>query len=466
MGLLSIISMLMLLIFGKPNDVFLSFSNQDTGKTFSDHLYKALTKSGIRTFRDQDGIYGGGKSGIEIKKAIEESRISVVVFSKDYASSTRCLDQLVLIMNARRTTGLVMFPVFYNVDPSEEMYSEAFAKHEMNFQNEMGRVQSWRAALNEAVDLAGMVLEDSFRGKDTRKNFTDHLYTALTGAGIHTFRDDDGIRRGENIELEIKKAIQEAKLSIIVFSKDYASSRWCLDELVMIMERKRTAGHIVFPVFYDVDRFEVGRQTGGYGEAFAEHEIRLKDEMQRVEGWRQALREVAYMEGMANRGIRDEIRKLKDHVDRVCAPFLDYYWQFYDSLLKLHFKFDDLDSATELVLDMHKFQESVPGKKSRMDQEKPLIFPIGSNNLKTGLKIQVMPELLQKDSILRVKRKQAGFAMKLSDEMVATACLSEAVNDASSLYAHRDQVKVRITLPIFFESNHIKTKKIQSLKPN
>jgi hypothetical protein len=27
----------------------------------------------------------------------------------------------------------------------------------------------------------------SFRGEDTRKNFIDHLYTALVHAGIHTF---------------------------------------------------------------------------------------------------------------------------------------------------------------------------------------------------------------------------------------------------------------------------------------
>jgi hypothetical protein len=138
----------------------------------------------------------------------------------------------------------------------------------------------------------------SFRGEDTRRNFTDHLYKALSREGIPTFRDDDGIRRGENIESEINKAIQETKLSIIVFSKDYASSRWCLAELEMIMERRKTDGHIVFPVFYDVDPSEVGTQTGRYGEEFAKHEIRFKDQMERVEGWRQALKEVAYMEGM------------------------------------------------------------------------------------------------------------------------------------------------------------------------
>ncbi|CAK7340448.1 unnamed protein product [Dovyalis caffra] len=49
-------------------EVFLSFSHQETGKTSSDHRYKALTKAGIRTFRDQDGIYRGGKSGIKSRR--------------------------------------------------------------------------------------------------------------------------------------------------------------------------------------------------------------------------------------------------------------------------------------------------------------------------------------------------------------------------------------------------------------
>ncbi|XP_052301342.1 disease resistance protein RPV1 [Populus trichocarpa] len=138
----------------------------------------------------------------------------------------------------------------------------------------------------------------SFRGEDTRKNFTDHLYMALVQAGIHTFRDDDEIRRGENIDFELQKAIQQSKISIIVFSKDYASSRWCLDELVMIMERKRNDDCIVLPVFYDVDPSQVGRQTGSFAAAFVKHEKSFNEEKERVSGWRIALKEVTDLAGM------------------------------------------------------------------------------------------------------------------------------------------------------------------------
>ena len=33
----------------------------------------------------------------------------------------------------------------------------------------------------------------SFRGVDTRKSFTDHLYAALKQRGIITFRDDENL---------------------------------------------------------------------------------------------------------------------------------------------------------------------------------------------------------------------------------------------------------------------------------
>ena len=57
-----------------------------------------------------------------------------------------------------------------------------------------------------------------FRGKDTRNNFTDHLYTKLIQRGITTFRDDQLRRRGE-IRPELLKAIEKLKSSIVVFSK-------------------------------------------------------------------------------------------------------------------------------------------------------------------------------------------------------------------------------------------------------
>ncbi|XP_031132343.1 TMV resistance protein N-like isoform X2 [Ipomoea triloba] len=142
----------------------------------------------------------------------------------------------------------------------------------------------------------------SFRGEDTRKTFTDHLYSALYQTGIRTFRDDEELRKGEYLAPELTRAVQNSRISIIVFSKDYASSRWCLDELVQIVECKEKGKQIVFPIFYDVDPSEVRKQSGKYGLAFAKHEERF-GKGDKVQKWRSALTKVADMSGWDLQGI-------------------------------------------------------------------------------------------------------------------------------------------------------------------
>ena len=97
----------------------------------------------------------------------------------------------------------------------------------------------------------------SFRGEDTRRSFIDHLYTTLKQKGIFTFRDNEELERGKPIKHELLVAIEESLYAIVIFSKNYASSTWCLDELVKIMECKDKIGLIVHLIFYDVDPSEV-----------------------------------------------------------------------------------------------------------------------------------------------------------------------------------------------------------------
>ncbi|CAL9021832.1 unnamed protein product [Prunus brigantina] len=77
----------------------------------------------------------------------------------------------------------------------------------------------------------------SFRGEDTRYTFTSHLYAALCSKEIKTYIDDI-LERGEQIAPALFEAIKTSKLSVIIFSKNYASSTWCLDELVHILRCK------------------------------------------------------------------------------------------------------------------------------------------------------------------------------------------------------------------------------------
>lgn len=138
----------------------------------------------------------------------------------------------------------------------------------------------------------------SFRGSDTRKSFTDHLYTALCNAGFHTFRDDDEIQKGQQIQIELERAIKESSISVIVFSKHYASSKWCLNELLNILQRRKTDDRYrVFPIFYDVQPNEVGNQKGSFEKAFDEFQKNGEHSEEKIDEWRKALKEVSKLTG-------------------------------------------------------------------------------------------------------------------------------------------------------------------------
>ena len=137
----------------------------------------------------------------------------------------------------------------------------------------------------------------SFKGTETRKTFTDHLYTALKKKGIYTFRDDERLERGTFINEELSKAIKESRFAIVIISNDYASSSWCLTELAEIVECMEMKKLTILPVFHYVDPSDVRNQRGTFAEAFAKHEERLKETIADVEKWRVALTKVANIAG-------------------------------------------------------------------------------------------------------------------------------------------------------------------------
>ncbi|XP_028123158.1 TMV resistance protein N-like isoform X3 [Camellia sinensis] len=166
----------------------------------------------------------------------------------------------------------------------------------------------------------------SFRGEDTRDNFVSHLYTALTHKGIRTFKDDEKLERGKSISPELRRAIGGSRFSIIVLSKNYASSRWCLDELVEALECSNTT---VCPIFYHVDPSEVRRQRGSFGEGF--DELVSKQGvlgMENVPRWRNALEQVANLSGWpypSDAIVRSESMFIQEVVRILFRKLIDTY---------------------------------------------------------------------------------------------------------------------------------------------
>ncbi|KAI7756416.1 hypothetical protein M8C21_010851 [Ambrosia artemisiifolia] len=152
----------------------------------------------------------------------------------------------------------------------------------------------------------------SFFGQDTRDSFTDHLYHNLRHSGISTFRDNEGINKGEQLQPEFKKAIEESRASIVVLSKNYATSTWCLDELLLILEQRSKGDYLVLPVFYRVEVTDIRNLKGNF-------DIQVKPSSKwtydNVNKWRTALKQVADLAGHVLSG--PETSFLREIVDTV-----------------------------------------------------------------------------------------------------------------------------------------------------
>ncbi|KAJ0925079.1 putative TIR domain, P-loop containing nucleoside triphosphate hydrolase [Helianthus annuus] len=185
----------------------------------------------------------------------------------------------------------------------------------------------------------------SFSGEDTRKNFVDHLYAALEQHGIHTFKDDERLKQGKSINNQLLKSIEESKLFIIVFSKNYASSSWCLNELVKIMECQKSNNQIAYPVFYDVDPSEVRKQRGPVGEALAKH-TNIE-----IGKWREALTEAANLSGWDLPNIVDghEAKVIKLIIARISLELRPINVNLDDTFVGMEPRLQDLEKSLDIA---------------------------------------------------------------------------------------------------------------------
>ncbi|XP_030935957.1 toll/interleukin-1 receptor-like protein [Quercus lobata] len=182
----------------------------------------------------------------------------------------------------------------------------------------------------------------SFRGEDTRKRFTNHLYTTLKQKGISTFKDDEKLKRGTSITPELLKAIEESRFAMIILSWDYASSKWCLIVLTKIVECMKKTGLVVLPVFHYVDPSDVRNHRGTFAEAFDKHEESFKDNMRNIETWKAALTKVADLAGW---DLKDkyESKVIQEIIGRICTELYHKFSSVYEDLV-------GMDSCVEEML--------------------------------------------------------------------------------------------------------------------
>ncbi|CAN6446074.1 unnamed protein product [Victoria cruziana] len=132
----------------------------------------------------------------------------------------------------------------------------------------------------------------SFRGEDTRKGFTGHLYEGLKLRGVSPFIDNENLQKGVKIE-KLFEYIEKSKVCIPIISEGYAHSKWCLKELAQMLELKKK----VIPVFFDVDPSHVKHQSSPFSEWFKKHQADGELTAEEMRKRREAFVEVGRLSG-------------------------------------------------------------------------------------------------------------------------------------------------------------------------
>ena len=135
----------------------------------------------------------------------------------------------------------------------------------------------------------------SFRGTDVRFGFLSHLQKKLSQKKIDYFVDDKKLEQGDEISPTLLNAIKKSAISLVVFSKHYPSSKWCLEELEQIIQCRENQKQIVIPIFYKMDPSTVRHQSGSYENAF--DKLGKRFDKYRLQKWQSALKEASNLSG-------------------------------------------------------------------------------------------------------------------------------------------------------------------------
>eukprot|EP01018_Ginkgo_biloba_P021975 Gb_40546 [translate_table: standard] len=139
-------------------DVFINHRGPDVKKSFASILYHYLRDKGLLVFLDSEEIQLGDNVPAKIEDAIHSASVHIAIFSQKYAESPWCLAELSLMLKS----GGKVFPVFYDVRPSDlryiekGVYADALIQHEQKGRYISAKLDEWKKALYNASFISGM----------------------------------------------------------------------------------------------------------------------------------------------------------------------------------------------------------------------------------------------------------------------------------------------------------------------
>ncbi|KAK1417276.1 hypothetical protein QVD17_26402 [Tagetes erecta] len=188
----------------KIYDVFLSYYGLGTRNNFVDDILYALGEKGTSTRMVDISIVGSRFSYLsqEIFDLMEQSSMAVIVFCKDYVTTPRCLDELLMIMVLSKEVerGFNVVPVFYNIDPLELRNSDwpiqEIQQNGMHLEKTFGytfceytaeSIEIWRQAVVELTNLHGLTMKFKNTPDWNYLDFVDEIVETVEEFRSHSF---------------------------------------------------------------------------------------------------------------------------------------------------------------------------------------------------------------------------------------------------------------------------------------
>ncbi|KAH7428288.1 hypothetical protein KP509_10G085000 [Ceratopteris richardii] len=332
-------------------DVFLCHRGPDTKRNLVSVLSGMLSCKGITSFVDYE-IPAGSVVNPAIKEAIKRSSAHIVIFSSMFEESSWCLNEVDQIMNIQSSPGTSnkprkVIPIFCDVQRSEVRQRAVDSKYHVNhstiedikrwakavqglcqfapFEYNSQTMCQWEKLQEGVVEVEAFIKKEAracsslsnqdrshqrrnpaqgynvficYVGQDTKRNMVSVLRGRLHFMGITCF-DNYEMNHEPEINPHIEEAITKSKVYVISFTKNFASSKRCLEEARLIMNMQRSSStssttRTVIPIFYDVQPCEVRHQP----ENSEYHKCReTGSTVQEGESWSESLCELSKIKG-------------------------------------------------------------------------------------------------------------------------------------------------------------------------
>ncbi|XP_037493773.1 disease resistance protein RPV1 isoform X2 [Jatropha curcas] len=179
----------------KNQEVFINFRGKDIRDGFLSFLFESLKQKGIDTFKDEN-LQKGAEITPALKRTIQESYISIVIFSENYADSPWCLDELVVINECRERSGQIVLPVFYRIDPTDVQeltgpFAKALARLLQDHSDSSRNFVGWCHALKTiSNDLSGWVSNEIKNDRLLVERIVDCVWEILSHMPSSTSYED------------------------------------------------------------------------------------------------------------------------------------------------------------------------------------------------------------------------------------------------------------------------------------